>query len=123
MRQAKVVPGLAACRKIAHHLFEPGKRTPRIPGFQFPPRAVVEMMGWTNPSALGRWLQLFLDTGFDVVFGGLLLTVVAALARTLPPAPVDRPRAGEGLERVGSALVARVLVAVVGVFLLVSKFG
>jgi len=92
--------------------------------FAYPVQSVWEMFHDIRPGNNdGIMTGVFIDVLIDVGFATLLLIVVGGLGRALPPAPVDIARAGEGLQRVGSALLVRVLILVVGAFTLVTTFG
>jgi hypothetical protein len=92
--------------------------------FQYPTRWIAELVHVGRPDSDGEiWLQSFLEIGFRVGFCGSFMAAVTALATRLPPAPIDMVRAGQGLERVGSGLVVRVVVLLVAAFTLIMTVG
>lgn len=90
---------------------------------RWPLSSLRELISYARPEDGELWTQAFIDLAIGVAFAGALFAVALALGRALPPARVDRVRAGQGLERVGSALVARVLILVVVAFTLVMTVG
>jgi hypothetical protein len=125
--------GAAGALVCSGALLAAGRRHPLVQGlampfiiataFAFPFEMVWELTHESDPSLRNLWLETFIDIAIDVSFAASLLMVVTAIGRSLPPPPVDLARAGDGLHRVGSALVARVLVIVVGAFTLMSTVG
>lgn len=88
--------------------------------FAYPVESVWELFHTRRPTGDDLWMGAFVDLVIDVGFATVMLFTLAALGRALPPTPVDVARSGEGLQRIGSALVARVLVLVVGAFLTIA---
>jgi hypothetical protein len=125
--------GATAALVASGSLLLAGRRNPLVMGmampfliataFCFPYEMVWELTHETGSWGGDRWVATFIDVAIDVSFAVCLLMVTSALGRQLPPAPVDLARAGVGLQRVGSALVARVLVIVVAAFTMVSTFA
>lgn len=91
--------------------------------FAYPYRVVLDLSRGDVRSEADLWGLFVTDVAFDAGFVVSLLVVVSALARALPPAAVDLVRAGDGLQRIGSGLVARVLLLVVATFTGVSTFA
>ncbi|HUQ03510.1 MAG TPA: hypothetical protein VM261_13505 [Kofleriaceae bacterium] len=91
---------------------------------QYPTRWIAELVRFEQPTDDGElWLQSGLEIWFRIGFCGSFMAVVTAVATKLPPAPTDMVRAGQGLERVGSGLVARVIVLLVTAFTLIMTVG
>ncbi len=91
--------------------------------FAYPVQSVWDLIHPTRSGPDDVWPGVFMEIMIEVGFATMLLIVAGALGRSLPPAPVDVARAGEGLQRVGSALLVRVLIVVVAAFTLVTTFG
>jgi hypothetical protein len=123
----------AAAVVLSGSLLVAGRRLPLVQAlavpllivtvFSYPIREVWELTHDRRPSSGDLWISSFVDIAIDLAFAGTLLAVLGALGRRLPPPPVDLSRAGDGLQRVGSALVARVLVLVVAAFTVVTTFA
>lgn len=91
---------------------------------QNPTQQLYEWISYDNPSTTGKmWLQSFIDIAIRAGFVGTFLATATAVGAALPPASTDMVRAGQGLERVGSGLVARVIVILVGAFTLIMTVG
>ncbi|MBZ0230992.1 MAG: hypothetical protein K8M05_01455 [Deltaproteobacteria bacterium] len=82
-----------------------------------------ELVSFEDPSHGELWLQAAIDIWIRIGFCGALVATVSAIGAALPPAPADMVRAGQGLERVGSGLVARVIVILVSIFTLIMTVG
>lgn len=91
--------------------------------FAYPSQSVWELVHPMRRGADDVWPGAFMEVLIEGGFATLLVIIAGALGRALPPAPVDVARAGEGLQRVGSALLVRVLIVVVGAFTLMTTFG
>jgi hypothetical protein len=89
----------------------------------WPTSWLQELTSYDDPSERERWIDAGIRIWIRLGFCGLFMTAATALGRSLPPAPTDMVRAGQGLERVGSGLVARVVVVVVAAFVLIMSVG
>lgn len=82
-----------------------------------------ELLTFARPEGAQWWLQAAISIAIRIGFCGVFLAVASAIGAALPPAPADPVRAGQGLERVGSGLVARVIVVLVSLFTLIMTVG
>lgn len=89
----------------------------------YPVPWIDELVSFEDPSRGELWLQAAIDIWIRIGFCGALVATVSAIGAALPPAPADMVRAGQGLERVGSGLVARVIVILVSIFTLIMTVG
>jgi hypothetical protein len=91
---------------------------------QHPTLKLYEWISFDRPDKKAEmWLQAGIDIWVRIGFAGTFMATVAAIGNALPPAPTDLVRAGQGLERVGSGLVARVIVILVMAFTLIMTVG
>jgi hypothetical protein len=82
---------------------------------------LIQFAGYLEPGALA-WLQLVVDRGLHLAWAATLLACAAAIGRGAPAAP-GWHGAGAGLHRAGSALVARVLIAVIGAVMVIAAIA
>lgn len=89
----------------------------------YPTRTLREWVSFERPEDAELWLQAAIHIWIRIGFVGTFMATVSAIGTGLPPAPTDMVRAGQGVERVGSGLVARVIVILVTVFTLLMTVG
>jgi hypothetical protein len=90
---------------------------------QFPTPWISELVYLDQRSKEEMWGQAIIEIWIRLGFCGLFMAVVTPLSSALPPAPSDMVKSGQGLERVGSGLVARVIIIVVTLFALFMTVG
>jgi len=94
-----------------------------LTALQHPTHGLDQLISFEQPEAGQWWIQATIDIWIRLGFYGALMATVAVIGGALPPVPVDMVRAGQGLERVGSGLVARVIVILVSIFTLIMTVG
>jgi hypothetical protein len=94
-----------------------------LTALQHPTQWIDELVSFDRPHDDELWGQAIIDIWIRISYCGALMATLTALGASLPPASTDMVRSGQGLERIGSGLVGRVVIILVWIFTMIMTVG